>query len=133
MTGFGTVEGKKPIAIYGKASAEIAYFLNNKTAIEQKIGVSIRVDQLDFSSNYNEVGLSSPTRIMNSSILGLWGASIRHELFDGVVLRGGIEMSFSILEYLDSFQGPTIVNKYMGMHKGSRTSCMPYLSLLFSY
>ena len=133
VTGFGSIEGKKPIAFYGKASAEMACFFNDKTAIEQKIGFAIRVDQLDFRKNYSEVGLSAPTKVMNSSIMGLWGASVRHEVAAGVVVRGGVEMSFSILEYLDSFQGPAVINKYMGMYRGSRYSCMPYISLLFSY
>lgn len=132
-TSYGEVDGKKPFACYGKVTGEIAFFVNSKTALESKGGFAIRVDQLDFNKNYEELNLDAPTRVINTSIMGIVGLSVRHEVKQGIVIRGGMDVSTSLLEYIDAIQGPTIINNYMGMHKGSRISVMPYLSLLFSY
>ena len=132
-TSYGEVYGKKPFAFYGKVTGECAYFIDAKTAIESKAGFAVRVDQLNFRENYKEVQLSSPTMIFNASILGVAGLSARHEIVPGVVIRSGIEVDFSLLEYINAVQGPNIVYNYVGMYKGSRISVLPYMSALFSY
>ncbi len=132
-TVYGTVEGKKPFAVYGKASFDVAFFINNKAAIESKLGFAIRVDQLDFRSNHAELGLSQPMRLMNTGIMALLGLSMRYEVNPGIVLRGGTELMLSMLEHIELFQGPSIADSYEGVHKGSRSSIVPYLSILFSY